>query len=709
MKVSETMLTTDTDVALVLALDDATAQQPAVAGSKAACIAIAGAHGIPVVRGFVVTTGAHRRYLGGGGEVPDSLAASLRPFWRRLTREGTDPLVVRSSSTVEDIGVSSMAGRFRTVLDVRGWQAFLDAVAAVFDSAGEVGPSTSPMGVLVQPYVVPRRGGVMFGVDPVTGDDTRIVVEAVTGGPDQLVSGRVTAQHYVLTRHGRLRSLDHHPAHHLRPNHATARLLSTAELRALARLATRAEQVFGEPQDVEWAFDADGRILMLQSRPVTATGSAARAVGPVLGPGPIAETFPDPLGPLEVELWIIPLREAIAQAMTATRAVSAAHLADSPIVTTVGGRVAADLELFGYVPTRSRLRWLDPRPGARQLAAAWRVGEMRARLPERIAALLSRVDDTLSAIRLDVAEPGELLALLDLAVDLLRDLHHGEVLAGTLLPRSRGTAAGMALQVLAAGRAAGHEDSRILAEHPIVLSLTTPSLALPLELPPTPLRTTTAPVSSLGERELLRLRIRWVHELTVRVCWELGRRLAAEGLIRDPRTLGQLTRAELRRVVEGTMPVLVSHEVRVGELVAAFSPPLPAHFRLSDDGEVVPVARPGARPGGGVPAGGGRGIGPACAGTPGRPPSPGDVLVVRDLEPALAAFLPGLAGLVAETGSTLSHLAILAREYGVPTVVAVHDALHRFPAGTRLLVDGGTGEVRPVAGADEQHDAEVRP
>ncbi|MFZ5846232.1 MAG: PEP-utilizing enzyme [Actinomycetota bacterium] len=76
------------------------------------------------------------------------------------------------------------------------------------------------------------------------------------------------------------------------------------------------------------------------------------------------------------------------------------------------------------------------------------------------------------------------------------------------------------------------------------------------------------------------------------------------------------------------------------------------------------------------------------------------MLVVRTLDPGLAGWLPGLAGLVAETGASLSHLAILAREYGVPTVVAVHDALTRFPAGARVLVDGATGEVRP-AGEEE--------
>jgi pyruvate,water dikinase len=73
------------------------------------------------------------------------------------------------------------------------------------------------------------------------------------------------------------------------------------------------------------------------------------------------------------------------------------------------------------------------------------------------------------------------------------------------------------------------------------------------------------------------------------------------------------------------------------------------------------------------------------------------VLVVGNLEPALAGVLPGLAGLVAETGSVLSHLAITARELGVPTVVGVADALGRFPPGTEVVVDGTTGAVEVQA------------
>jgi pyruvate,water dikinase len=91
-----------------------------------------------------------------------------------------------------------------------------------------------------------------------------------------------------------------------------------------------------------------------------------------------------------------------------------------------------------------------------------------------------------------------------------------------------------------------------------------------------------------------------------------------------------------------------------------------------------------------MPAGGGRGSGEVRSA---EYAGPGDVLVVDVLAPALATKLPGLAGLVSETGSALSHLAILAREIGVPTVVAVAGARRRFPEGSRVVLDGLTGEV----------------
>jgi phosphoenolpyruvate-protein kinase (PTS system EI component) len=121
---------------------------------------------------------------------------------------------------------------------------------------------------------------------------------------------------------------------------------------------------------------------------------------------------------------------------------------------------------------------------------------------------------------------------------------------------------------------------------------------------------------------------------------------------------------------------------------------------LAPDG--TPVAQRGeARDG--VGAGGGRVVGIVEHGSQ---PSPGAILVVETLDPRLAPVLGHLSGLVATTGSPLSHLAILAREHGIATVVGVEDATLRFPPGTELLVDGASGEVRALAPSP---DPEVSP
>ncbi len=687
-------------VGYVCALDDAAARDPGVTGSKAASLATTRGSGLPVIPGFAVTTRAHGDYLAAGRTFTAEMTGPLREAWADFTEQGRIPVVVRSSSTVEDVSASSMAGRFRSVLDVRGWEDFLAAVRTVWASADAVaeGPTPSPMGVLVQRHLAPSRSGVMFGVDPVTGDRSSVVVEAVSGGPDKLVSGQVTAQHYVLTRRGRLLTLDHESVYRMHPHLRRHPLLHPRDVLALAALARKTQRVFGTPQDVEWAITDDGALWLLQSRPVTATAATAPASGPVLGPGPLGETFPDPLGELEIDLWVRPLREGVVEAMKETGAVVQERLAASPVVTTVNGRVAADLELFGYVRTRSPLGPLDPRPAIRQLSVAWRTGSLRAQLPSRVARVVAETDHWLAGIDPWSASEAELVATLEQAVETLRRLHHNEALAGTLLPPTRTTAAALALRVL------GSEDSylpddELVRRHPVVLSLVPPSVEEELALPP--VRPVAAdeplePVSPLAEREQVRLRARWVQEMTVRVANELGRRLKERGLLDHHTDVGLLHLDELAALVASGAPPSVLAERRALEVGVAFTPPLPAQFRLSEDLEIVPAGRRRVSPGFGTPAGGGRGVGPVCHGTVRRPPSPGDVLVVRTLEPGLAGWLPGLAGLVAETGASLSHLAILAREYGVPTVVAVHDALGRFAPGERVLVDGATGEVRAV-------------
>ncbi|MGH8991423.1 MAG: PEP/pyruvate-binding domain-containing protein, partial [Acidimicrobiia bacterium] len=307
----------------------------AVVGAKAANLGRALEAALPVLDGFVITTSAVATLAAGPSAASDQVLAEILPAFSDLAGNGGRALVVRSSSPVEDQSASSMAGRFTSVVDVSGWDAFLDAVQAVARSARRPGdPGEAPMAVLVQVHLEPRFAGVLFGLDPVSGRHDRRVVSAVEGGPQQLVSGEVDGTRYLLGPRGRRLEVDGEPL-----------ALRRRELRALCRLARYAALTFGAPQDVEWGLAPDGSLWLLQSRPITAAGPLS-VRGPVFGPGPVAETFPEPLRPLEEELWVPPLRQAMAAALRLTGAASGRGLAASPVVVTVGGRVAADLALL---------------------------------------------------------------------------------------------------------------------------------------------------------------------------------------------------------------------------------------------------------------------------------------------------------------------------------------------------------------------------
>ena len=72
---------------------------------------------------------------------------------------------------------------------------------------------------------------------------------------------------------------------------------------------------------------------------------------------------------------------------------------------------------------------------------------------------------------------------------------------------------------------------------------------------------------------------------------------------------------------------------------------------------------------------------------------PGDVLVCRTTDPAWTPLFGVIAAVVTETGGLLSHAAIVAREQGVPAVLAVPEAMTALPDGATVEVDGSTGRV----------------
>ena len=653
-------------------------------GAKAAALARARVRGLPVLDGFAITTSATETILS-STRVPGSIARDLASHWEAISERGARRIVVRSSSVAEDGAASSMAGMFTSVTDVRDWDGFLDAVVEVLESSRRSGRAVAPIGVLVQPFLDAEVGGVMFGIDPVTGRDDRLVIAAAEGTPEALVSGEVEGSRYVLTRAGRVVEAT---------SGSAGAVLGGRRRRALVGLSEQARRAFGGHQDVEWAIDAGGRLWMLQSRPVTATGRASVGTGPLLGPGPVAETFPDELANLEEELWLDPLRDALRHALTLTRAASRKRIAASEIVASVEGRAAVDLELLKAAPIkRSWLRKLDPRPPARRLAAGWDVGRLRAAMPVLASRLVDSVDDELARMHpLSESTDDGLVDLLRRCRQTLLALYGHEVLAGMLIEGggTAATASSTALRSLARGRKDGLDDTALVARHPEVLALVPPRIGPPARLPET------APalegVEGAGDplarqRERCRLRSRWVQELSARAAHELGRRAARQGWLQDAADIRLLNLGEIEQMIATRkFPTALDARAPRNE-----SPPLPALFRLAEDGTVVAEQASSA---GGAGAGGGRAKGrvvfdAARAGA-------GDVLVVSTLDPNLAAVLPSLSAIVAETGSVLSHLAILAREFGVPAVVGFAGATGRFEEGALVVVDGTSGDVHAV-------------
>jgi phosphohistidine swiveling domain-containing protein len=635
--------------------------------------------GLPTLPGVIVPVGVDL-----DGLAPDSpLVVELR---RRL---GPGPLIARSSSPIEDSADRSMAGRFESVGDLVDDAALVAAIVTVAASGARVAVEDDleiapPVAVLVQP-MVHGVGGVCFGVEPVTGRSDRLVAVASGAGPEAVASGRVDGVRHLLTPDGRVLRRD---------GDDEDGVLSDAYCDALVTAMNRAGELFGSPQDVEFLFEADGTLRMLQSRPVT-TEVRGPPLGPVYGTGPVAETFPDPLLPLERSLWVDPLRAGLREALRLASLASRRELAERELVVVVDGRVAMDLELAG--DDRRRRRWYHPdlRNRGREAWATWRVGRLRGALPGLARDVVAHTDALLADVGpLGPRSDRQLVGLLDRSRDLLLSLHAHEILMGFLVTGSdsRLTGVSVAMRSLIAGRRDGLDDDEIVARSPVVLALTGPRLAgvqLPRHLdelaPPLPPEAVDDEAAVL--REALRLRVRWVQELTARAARLLEDRLVERGAVDEPDAVAYLTFHELAEVVGGTAaPSAEALQARLHE--RADPPALPARFRLDAAGRPVPVD---AGSGDGTGAGGGRARGrvvhdPDEAG-------PDTVLVVQDLSPRLGPVIGRIAALVAETGSPLAHVAILAREAGVPTVVGSHGATARFDVGTVVEVDGMSGTV----------------
>ena len=273
----------DARAGAVVALAQAT--DAALYGGKAANLAVAAAHGLPVPPAVALPWTLVSRMADGDEGASRHVTTACQPL--------QGPLVVRSSAVGEDSAGASFAGQHLSVLNVPGAQEVDQAVRSVWESAHTTSaatyrermgaPPVPRVGVIVQRLVDADVAGVLFDGNPLTGAD-EVVIESAWGLGEAVVAGVVTPDLFRLGLSGQVRERslgDKHvelrpapdggtTAHPVAPERARAASLSDEQLEELFRLARRCREVFGGSQDLEWAYGAE-RLWLLQRRPVTAS------------------------------------------------------------------------------------------------------------------------------------------------------------------------------------------------------------------------------------------------------------------------------------------------------------------------------------------------------------------------------------------------------------------------------------------------------
>jgi pyruvate, water dikinase len=305
---------------LIFPMTDAAALDADRVGPKCANLAALGRAGLPIPDGFCIDSKAYRRQVTSldvdlsirrvasdadlmqarRQAIEIRLALLSRPIaaeilepllfaWQALlARSGGAPTVVRSSSLVEDRHGSSFAGQFESYLGLDNEADFLTAVRACWAALWSprilryllncgASPAQTAMGVLVQPLVAARASG--GGLSRTAAGD--MLLSATWGLGSTIAQGEVVPDCYLLNQDGVLLSKQpgrkHHSVgcqhHHdgraqrLSGSVTSGLCLSDQQAIELAGHLRTAEQVMGQPVEIEWAVDAAG-VKLLQSRPL---------------------------------------------------------------------------------------------------------------------------------------------------------------------------------------------------------------------------------------------------------------------------------------------------------------------------------------------------------------------------------------------------------------------------------------------------------
>lgn len=224
-------------------------------------------------------------------------AELVREIERAYNQMKHGPVAVRSSATAEDLPDASFAGQQATFLNIEGkdalikairecWASLFEARAIYYRTVNKFDHLKVGIAVPVQKMVQSEVSGIMFTVDPVGEDTSKITIDAGLGLGEAVVSGSITPDHYVVDKAKMeilskeigpqdwqiVRDKEGKNKHiNLSKEQKEGQKLTDEQIVQLAKIGKQVEDHYGKPQDTEWAYEG-GSFYMVQARPVTTLG-----------------------------------------------------------------------------------------------------------------------------------------------------------------------------------------------------------------------------------------------------------------------------------------------------------------------------------------------------------------------------------------------------------------------------------------------------
>lgn len=314
-------------------------------------------------------------------QMPTEIALEVEKNYREL---GDVAVAVRSSATAEDLPNASFAGQQATFLNTYGPREVVAAVQKCYASLFETraiyyrainkyDQMKVGLAVPVQMMVQSEKSGVIFTVDPVSGNTNNLVVEAGYGLGEAIVSGSVTPDRYIFDKTSQTivaKEVNSQDWKIIRApgggdQHVSVPLadrkdqkMTDAEILELSKLGKKIESHYNSPQDIEFAI-ADGKIYMIQSRPITTLNKTK-----IAGSEPAQENQTD-----ENQAEVI-LRGAAASMGVASGPVKIIHSREENDQIQEGDILVTEMTTPDFVPAMKRAKAIITDTGGRTCHAA---------------------------------------------------------------------------------------------------------------------------------------------------------------------------------------------------------------------------------------------------------------------------------------------------------------------------------------------------